>query len=380
MTDRHFHALTLVKKIERTDLACTLEFTVPADLKENYKFKAGQYLTFKTLVNGEELRRSYSINSASNNNEPLQVTVKKVKEGRVSNLFVDSLKEGDVLDVMPPLGQFILPENTPSKSYFYAAGSGITPIFGLIKTILFSEGKGKVNLQYGNYNREQVIFYPEFEELKSTYKERFTLTHHFTDAQSDDSKKGMFGKLFAKKKEQVKQDEGFEVGDFTADKLVAMSKTESDFLNSHHFICGPGQMIPELEAVLLSVGVSQDNIHHEYFAAATDSAKTEVKSDASPELNTSGVTQLTVTLDGETETFELPAGETILRASIEQGLSVPYACESGVCSTCKAKCKKGKVEMRSNSVLSDSEIEDGYILTCQSEAISDEVEVDYDDV
>lgn len=383
MTDRHFHTLTLAKKIERTDQACTLEFSVPGDLKDIYAFKAGQYLTFKTSVNGEELRRSYSINSASVGDEPLQVTVKKVKQGRVSNLFVDSLKEGDVLEVMPPLGQFVLPESLPEKTYFYAAGSGITPIFGLVKTLLGSSQSAQVNLQYGNYNREQVIFYAEFEALQAQYAERFSLTHHYTDAKNPKPKQGLFAKLLGKEQAPIANKE-FEAGDFTVDKLLAMSKLHPDFAQASHYICGPGQMIPQLEAALLSLGVKQEDIHHEYFAAA-DAASTA----SSDQVQASGsdgsaakllASRLTVTLDGETETFYLPAGETVLRASIEEGLSVPYACESGVCATCKAKCLKGKVKLRSNAVLSNSELAEGYILTCQAEALTDELHVDYDAV
>ena len=377
MTDRHFHTLSIAKIIHRTALASTIELAVPPELQDLYAFEAGQYLTFKTELNGEELRRSYSINSASGNNDPLQVTVKKVKDGKISNHFLNNLKVGDELEVMPPLGQFVLTENISDKTFFYAAGSGITPIFGLIKTLLTNKTTAQVNLQYGNYERDQVIFFDEFEALQQEYSERFELQHHYTNAKTVDAETGFFGKMFTKKSEPVEQ--YFETGDFTAEKLKLFSKTQSNFAQRNHYICGPGQMIPELEKTLLDLGVSQDNIHHEYFAAAVDTntSSESVKIEAS---SASANAKLTVTLDGDTDTFELPAGETILRASIEEGLSVPYACESGVCSTCKARCVSGEVRMRSNSVLSDSEIEEGFILTCQSEAVSSEVVVDYDDV
>jgi len=358
MTDRHFHTLTIAKIIQRTELASTIELEVPNELKDLFYFKAGQYLTFKTLVDGEELRRSYSINSAADGAEALQVTVKKVKNGRVSNYFVDKLKAGDTIEVMPPLGQFVLPETNSDTTYFYAAGSGITPIFGLIKTLLKSNDSSKANLQYGNYERGQVIFYTQFEQLKQDYPQRFELRHHYTNAKQQSTKKGILGNIFAKKKPN--QNLGFDAGDFTVEKLIALSKAQENFKNSNHYICGPGQMIPELEKTLLDLGVAQESIYHEYFAAANDSTNTDTVTKNETENNQ--VVKLTVTLDGDTDTFDLPAGETILRASIEEGLSVPYACESGVCSTCKAKCISGEVKMRSNSVLSDDEIAAGYIL------------------
>lgn len=377
MTSKHFHKLILRKKIKRTIHASTLEIDVPDDLNELFKFKAGQYLTFRTTVNGEELRRSYSINSSSIADEALQVTVKKVKDGRVSNHFVDTLQAGDTLEVMPPLGQFVLPETIPVKNFFYAAGSGITPIFGLIKTILHSNNNTAVNLQYGNFEREQVIFFDEFEQLKGKFSKRFSITHHFTNAINSLPKKSFFGKMFAKS-ESPSSDENFEAGDFTSEKLIALSKLHENFLSAEHFICGPGQMIPQLEATLLTLGVPQNHIHHEYFAAADTPKKSEAENLIVAGSSGQEAAKLTVTLDGETQTFELAAGKTILRESMEQGLDVPYACEAGVCATCKAMCLKGKVKLRANNVLSDAELAEGYILTCQAEALTQEVIVDYD--
>ena len=376
MTSKHFHKLILRKKIIRTRFASTLELDVPDNIKDVFKYKAGQYLTFKTLVAGEELRRSYSINSSAVNNEPLQVTIKKVKNGRVSNYFVDSLLAGDELDVMPPQGQFILPDKIPRKSYFYAAGSGITPIFGLIKTILQADSNSHVNLQYGNLDIEQIIFYNEIEQLESQYAERFAITHHLTNG-TKAPQRGLLEKAFGNfKKNKTKK--SFEIGDFTAEKLLVICENTDDFLNAEHFICGPGQMIPQLEAALLSVGVAKEKIHHEYFAA--DNVKKEAEEENLIVTDISGTKKckLTVTLDGETEVLELPAGETILRASMQQGLDVPYACEAGICATCKALCIKGKVRLRSNSVLSDTELAEGYILTCQAEAVTEELIIDYD--
>jgi len=369
MSNRHFHQLSLVKKIRQTDLACTLQFAVPGQLKKLFKFKAGQYLTFKVMQNGEELRRSYSINSASSADEPLQVTVKKITDGRVSKHFVDDLKAGDILEVMPPRGQFVLPEDISGKFYFYAAGSGITPIFGLIKTLLHSSNTAQVNLQYGNYNRDQVIFYDEFSDLCEDFPQRLVLQHHYTDI-----KKPIFGKLFSKNKA-----DNSTAGDFTADKLVQLSKEHSDFLQAQHYICGPGEMIPQLEKALLSIGVVQANIHHEYFAPADTPTSTDSSTNGSEENSDSFTqTKLTVQLDDETETLVMPAGQTVLQALLDDGLSPPFACESGVCATCKAKCLQGKVRHRSNSVLSDDELAQGYILTCQAEALTSILEVDYD--
>lgn len=381
MTDRHFHPLRIAKIIKRTELASSLEFEVPDNLQELYRFKAGQYLTFKVNHNGQELRRSYSINSSEYNSDPLQVTVKKVAQGKVSNHFVDDLQVNDILEVMPPLGQFVLPDAVPDKVYLYAAGSGVTPIFGILKTLLQGHENCQVNMQYGNFNREQVIFHEELQALENAYSERFVLTHHYTDAKTTESK-GLFGKFFGNKQVETHDTEA-QPGDFTVDKLLKLAQTDTNFNQAHHYICGPGQMIPELEAALLSIGVSESNIHHEYFAAAdaaSSATRDEVSANNNSETSDLLTTQLTVTLDGDTETFDLPAGETVLRASIDEGLSVPYACESGVCATCKALCKKGKVKLRSNAVLSDDELEQGYILTCQAEALTAELEVDYDAV
>jgi len=316
-----------------------------------------------------------------------KTTVKKVNNGKVSTHFVDELSVGDTLEVMPPEGRFVLPssftKNSSDKFYFYAAGSGITPILGLIKTILKTTNQSEVVLHYGNFDEEQVIFKDELKKLEKDFSKQFNLVHHYTNLKLLEKKnKSLFGRIFGTKgtANNLEMD-NVQAGDFTVNKLQALLKKDENMFSAYHYICGPGSMIPDLEKVLLDNSVSSSSINHEYFAAAADSNKSESEAIVDNSQNDADTltANLVAELDGEIVEISIEPGETILRGLIDAGYNPPYSCESGVCATCICTLKKGKVTMKSNMVLSDDEVSNGYILSCQSVPITSDIEVEYPD-
>ncbi len=329
---------------------------------EEKSYESGQYITLELNINGEQVNRSYSFCSAPHENK-WSIGVKKVDGGKASTFLNDSVKAGDIITCLDPMGNFTLPKiSTDVHYYFYAAGSGITPIFSMIKTLHRSLENPRVTLCYGNKSSETAMFLKELLALASE-NENFKLSLLYS--QSDEGKDALHrGRLsFSKTLE------------FT--RLYPAQTPEK-----HAFICGPGDMITSVINGLKESGFSENEIHTEFFTAPTSEEKTESASTTTPTEDTpfSGTAKITITLDDEETTLELAdGGKVILDAALDGGLDAPFSCKGGVCTACRAKLTKGKVEMMSNFALTDGEIEEGYILTCQSHPKSDVIALSYDD-
>lgn len=349
-----------IKKINRETNDCvSLAFEIPDDLKNVFKYKHGQYLTLKTNIAGEELRRNYSLCSC-----PLddywRVAIKKVPGGVFSSFANETLKAGDVIEVMPPKGNFYHELNAAqTKNYMaFAAGSGITPMLSIIETTLRTEPKSHFTLLYGNKNRSRIIFKEELEALKDKFIERFKLYHILSTEKTDAEIN--HGRIDANKCA------------YFFKKIIDI-KTVDEF-----FICGPEEMIFNIQAYLKSCGVDQHKIHFELFTPSKKKNKeVNIRRKTEDEL----MSRITVKLDGIESSFDLAYdSEDILDAALHEGVNLPYACKGGVCCTCKAKLVEGKVEMEVNYGLEPDEVAAGFILTCQSHPLTPAVKVDFDAV
>lgn len=333
-----------------------ITFDVPKESEENFKFKQGQNVTIRTFAGNEEARRSYSICSSPLDNE-LKIAVKKVENGMFSTFANEALKKGDVLEVMPPTGTFFTEVNPANrKDYvFIAAGSGITPVISIIKTILVTEQNSCVTLVYGNKNLQSIIFRQEIEALKDKYLKRFRVFHILS---------------------REKTDTDFNYGRIDVSKCNHLSRLINFNIIDDFFICGPEQMIFNIKDFLEGWGIESKRIHFELFNTPVRG----VKKVFVPTKETTGTnSDITVKIDGRSFDFELDYnGMVILDAALAQGADLPFACKGGVCCTCKAKLVEGEVEMEANYGLEKSEVKEGFILTCQSHPRSKKVVVDYD--
>ncbi len=352
----HFVPVAVKEVRKETDDCVSIAFDIKEEQQPDFQYQAGQYISIKTMINGEEVRRSYSLCSSPLDHE-WRVAVKQVEGGLFSTYANQSLKKGDVLELMPPMGKFHAEaSNIQPKNYVtFAAGSGITPIISIIKTILRSEPKSNVTLIYGNRSRSSVIFKEELEALKNKYMNRFQLTHILSREKTDAPIN--FGRIDGNKCEAL------------FGKLV--DETADEF-----FICGPEEMIFAVKNFLESKGIDKKKIHVELFTSAKKIAsgkKEVVTNDHSPK------SKITVKLDGRSFDFDLAFDSaTILDAALKQGADLPFACKGGMCCTCKAKLMEGEVEMDVCWGLDQEEVEQGFILTCQSHPITEKVVVDFD--
>lgn len=355
----HFHTLKVKKVIKETPDCISVVFDVPQNLQEVFSFSHGQNITLKKDIGGEEIRRSYSICAAPYENE-LKVAIKKVDGGLFSCYANESLQPGDELEVLPPTGKFNTPLQSSNKKQYvaFAAGSGITPILSIIKTTLQAEPESSFTLVYGNRTRGSIIFFEELEGLKNKYLSRFNLinilSREVTDTQLN------HGRINREKLEELA-------------KLISFSKAD-DF-----FLCGPEEMIFTVKDFLEQAGVDSRHIHFELFTTPGQQ-QTETNTGAATNGDEDPKSKVTVTVDGRSFGFELPLNSktSILDAALKQGADLPFACKGGVCCTCKAKLLSGQVKMDVNWSLEQEEIEQGFILTCQSHPLTDTVEVDFD--
>ena len=354
--DTKFYPLTVKEVRRETEEAVSISFTVPVEHHDKFTFLPGQYLTLKTNINGEEVRRSYSICAAPSDGE-LRVAVKEIEGGKFSTYANGELKSGDVLESMPPMGNFKWePGDKEDHIVGWAAGSGITPILSIAKTVLESSDNGTFTLFYGNKNSNSIIFKDELEDLKNTYFDRLEV--HYILSREDQGSDTTKGRI-----------DGAKVKAFN-DKFFDVATTTA------HFLCGPLGMIESVTETLEELGTEKSNIHFELF-------NTTAASDAKPAATTStksgSSSSVTVVLDGEETHFEMGGKAFILDAALDAGADVPYACKGAVCCTCRAKVIEGSAEMVMNYALVDEEVKDGYILTCQAHATSEKLVVSFDE-
>jgi len=349
------HDLKISEIKKETKDCVSITFEIPENLKNEFSFISGQYLTLQRRIDGEDVRRAYSLCSA-----PFEgihkVAIKQIKDGVFSTFANNLLSKEDTLQVMSPMGSFIIDTQSDiSKNYvFYAAGSGITPIISMIKSILFSKQESKITLFYGNKESSTIIFKDDLEKLQSTYSDRIKIVY-----------------IFSKEKREDALNEG-RINKEKNKKLI------STYLNNQTidsvYLCGPESMIFDIKESMIENGVNKENIHFELFT--TSSAK-DTKNE-----NTDNTFQSTITieLDGESVDFEMNSSESnILDMAHDEGIDVPFACKGGVCCTCKAKITIGEVSMDVNYALEEDEVEEGYILTCQSHPKTKEVSISFDE-
>ena len=353
-----FHALQIADIRKETEDTVSIAFEIPDSLKEDYSFLAGQYLTLRSTINSEDVRRSYSLCSAPFEGE-WRVAVKQVENGVFSTFANNTLKKGDTLEVMTPTGNFCLhtdPSETRSYALF-AAGSGITPILSIAKTALKEEPNSDVTLFYGNKNFNSIIFREELEALKNTYMDRLRVIHVLSrESLGNTIQKGRINKEKAN------------------DLFRAFLK---EIPVDAVYICGPEEMILGVKDSMIANGINEKKVHFELFTTP-GVKKTEEKTHSGNEQEISS--NVSIILDGDTLDISLSStGETILDAAQKAGADLPFACKGGVCCTCKAKILEGSAKMDVNYALEKDEVEAGYILTCQAHPTSEKLVVSFDE-
>jgi ring-1,2-phenylacetyl-CoA epoxidase subunit PaaE len=348
-----FYSLTVSEVTQETNDCVSISFHVPTELKNEFLYKQGQYITFKINVDGSEIRRSYSVCSSPVKSEDIRVAIKRVAGGKGSNYLNSNVKVGDQLEVMQPMGNFYTEMNSSNQNTYvlFAGGSGITPMMSILKTVLISEPNSKVVLYYGNQNESSIIFKKQLDELVVANDNRLQVVHLIEKPENTNYPAELIGMM-------------------TPDVVQRIAKPYSTNAKAIYFICGPTPMMQSVETSLQALNVPKTQVHLEYFTAPVDGDTKEVTS--------SGNCTATIILDGDTFTVEVAAGENILDAAINAGLDAPYACQGGSCCTCRALLTDGKVEMKVNYALLDQEVKEGFILTCQSVPQTPTVTVNYD--
>lgn len=359
MSSLKFYPLRVQDVRPETADCVSVALNIPQELQALFQFAPGQYLTFKTKQGDEEIRRSYSICAAPGDCE-LRVAVKKVEGGRFSSWINEQIKVGDVLEVMPPMGKFS-PRESDKKNKNHlaiAAGSGITPVMSIMKTVLEENPDSRFTLVYGNRNRHSIIFREAIEALKNKYMSRLSVYHILSREKMDVDL--FYGRINAEKFREISA------------SLIDLKTVDEVFL------CGPEEMILSLREELISAGMETNQIHLELFSSP-DQPKASHEKWIKEQGAMTGEAEVSVTLDGSTFSYRLPYnGDSILDSSLREGADLPYACKGGVCATCRAKLIEGQVEMEVNYALEPDEIEKGFILTCQSHPRTPVVKVDFD--
>lgn len=354
-----FHPLKIADVRKETADSVSIAFEIPKAFENEYQYTQGQYVTIKMDINGEEIRRSYSLCSSPVADSDFRIAAKKVKDGRMSVALNETVKVGDVVDVMTPMGNFYAISDTKNKNIvLFAGGSGVTPMLSIIKTLLIQDDTCKLTLFYGNQNESSIIFKEELNDLANANKNRFQLFHILDEAPANHPL------LYT--------------GLMTKEKVLALIENHVGLnLQNEFFICGPTPMMKNVEESLQALQIKKERIHLEYFTASLDANTNAAPAD----INTGErvVSQITVILDGDETSFELASdGKNILDAAMDQDVDVPFSCKGAVCCTCRAKVLEGKVHMKANYALTEEEVAEGFILTCQAHPLTPVVIVDYD--
>ncbi len=366
-----FIPMTIRELKQETSDTVSILLEFPAGQRDTLHYKPGQYITVKWVDGGKELRRSYSISSVPE--DPfLAITVKEVQGGKISPLLCRRLKPGDTLDILPPEGRFTADFGPDQKRniYLIGAGSGITPLMSIARFVLEKEPKSTVILLYGSRSEDQIIFKEDLERLTAKYSNQFFVYH--TLSKPDGSGMQIMKSLFGKKKSEWKGLRGRINPAQLKDLLQQHPSTRSHDL---FFLCGPGDFIVMADKTLVEAGIPEEQIRKEFFTPATDpgsgSATGKQKTKGQP-------SQVTVHLRGQTLVVDV-TDKTILDTMLDRGYDAPYSCHSGACATCIAKLISGKVEMDACFALSDKEVENNFILACQSRPLTETVEITFDE-
>ena len=356
----HFYPLSVSQVENLTTQSVAISFEIPTDLQSNFTFKAGQYITIKHTIHGKEVRRAYSISSApvvSGPQNSVTVGIKEVAGGAFSPYANRYIQKGDVLEVMPPQGRFLYePTSAPVHILGVAAGSGITPILSIAKSVLASGPEYSFTLIYGNKSPQDVMFSSEIEALQIAYPNQFKIQWVYSQAKEDQA---LFGRI-----------------DTAAINYILKNTDTAPFDGA--YLCGPEGMIKTATEALEKSGLATDQIYYELFTVTTES--TTEAGEATEGALAAGNIAVEVTVDGETTSLEMDAKTILLDAIIKADIDAPYSCQGGVCSSCICKVTKGSAAMIKNQILTDSEIADGLVLSCQAMVTSAEIAVDFDDV
>jgi ring-1,2-phenylacetyl-CoA epoxidase subunit PaaE len=342
----------LIKEIKReTKDAVSILFNIPKELKQTFNFIAGQYVTVKLTLDGNEIRRAYSICSSPNSGE-LRIAVKAVKNGVFSQFANQSLQEGDLLEVSQPEGKFIYEAKKDKARNFaaFVAGSGITPVSSILKNVLEEEPNSSFVLVYGNKTEEDVIFKTELEQLQKQFFGRLTVHYAYSQINVDNA---FFGRI----------DKSVVLAVFNKHQNISFDK---------FYLCGPEDMINTVSGTLKEKNISEKDILFELFSTS----KTEIPNASTAD----GHTQVTLVVDNDTANFEMSNKQTILEAALKQGLDVPYSCQGGICSSCICRISEGSATMLKNQILTDNEIAEGLVLACQAIPTTNAITVDFDNI
>ena len=347
-----FHRLRVLDTRAEIRQATTVLFDIPLPLQEVFRWRAGQHITLRLDIGGVEVRRSYSISDTPEEGGALRITVKRVENGQASNYINDRISSGDEVDVMPPFGGFCLDPDPQGRRtcYFFGAGSGITPLYAMIRSVLSAEPHSAAHLLYGNVNAQAIIFRDDLARLEDEAEGRLTVRHIL-------SAPGLLSSFPYWRRGRI--------------NAVAITR----FIEEHppyaqdaqYYICGPGGMNAAVRAALTGLDVPDDRIHTESYGMLEP-----------PDDSVAGVAvEGTVWLNGKELRVEAPAGQTVLNAVRAAGGTPPYSCESGVCGACRARLHSGSVHMRARMALSDAEVARGTILTCQALSTTPHITVEY---
>lgn len=356
-----FHELTIKDIRPETSHAKVITFDIPEDLKDQFQYIPGQYITVDIEVEGNKERRAYSLCSSPLLDDSPSVGVKKVPYGKVSGFLNDRAKAGDTIKVMPPMGNFTVhTDATKSKHYvLLSGGSGITPMMSIIRTVLEAEPSSKLTLFYANRDEDSIMFKPVLDELSAKYPDRLSVYHSL---------------------DQTDEEWVINKGYLTPDilKTLLKNKLPGDPQNFDYYICGPAPLMALIDGALKDLEIEKSQIHKEFFTAKLTSEEKEPEGQevADEPLESAHVS---LTVDGDDHEFDYNGENSLLDAALDNDIDAPYACQVGACCTCRAKLSEGKVVMADRESLSDEEIEEGYILTCQSKPLTPRLVYTYDE-
>jgi ring-1,2-phenylacetyl-CoA epoxidase subunit PaaE len=347
-----FYKLSIKEIIRETADAVSILFNVPEELQSHYTFVAGQYVNLKVTLDGQEIRRAYSICSAPKSGE-LRIAVKSVKNGFFSKFANEKLAVGNVIEVGTPEGKFTFePKIERQKNYAaFVAGSGITPVFSILKSVLEEEPNSTFVLVYGNKSEKDTIFHNQLHDLQLQYVGRLFIQYVYSQSTADNALLGRIDKS-------------------TVNFIMKNKHAEMEF--SKCFLCGPEEMINLVSHALKENNISSSDIKFELFSTSSNDNETNT--------GANDHTKISILVDSEETTFEMSQQQTLLEAALKQGLDVPYSCQGGICSSCICKITEGAAEMKKNQILNESEVAEGLTLACQAYPTTTTIKIDFDDV